>query len=1193
MRIANLQLGIHYRLSSIRALNLESAGMQNQTFSVETSDSFQAALDMLARGDEKSAELICGKIASGRPDYSCAQHLMGMFAYRRNDFASARRALARAVSENPLNAAYENDLGLVHLALQEHTQAMACFTRAVMLDAALTAAHNNGGLALLAMKQPGEALKWCERALSLDPAFTPALLNLGLAHRDQNNMADARKAFESALAVDPDNVKAHFFLGDLSQSAHDLPEAICRFQEAIRIKPDYLIAHNRLAICLADSDRFDEAIFWMSVAILKAPQSAETFCNYGNILRKARAFRQAVQMYRRAIELKPDWAEAHFNLGLVHLLLGNFEEGWPEFEWRLRQFPPESGYPNRHGLPLWRGESLAKKTILVYDEQGFGDVFLFMRYLRQLKKAGARVVFETRPALISIFKSFPHIDELVERRLSAYPKTACDYCIPLASLPGRLGVRLTTISADTPYLHAAPELKARWVARMAKGAFKIGVVWSGSKTDPKRALDLEMLAPLSELEDICLYGLQKHPEDPAPATPPWIDNLGPELRDFSDTAATIANCDLILTIDTAVAHLAGAMAVPVWVLLPYITDWRWFLERGDSPWYPTMRLFRQQQQGQWTLPVCQVLVALKQLMARKRDPSSAQTTPELNPAVAEVYYRQAQSLQASGRIDEAIAEYGKAISTDPALMAAHYNLGVLHFQQGDWSESANCFRTAFSIAPEFVHAAYNLAAAYDKGNLRSAAIGAYQQTLAIAPGHASAAYNLGLLFFGAGRYADAKAAFRQVIANEPNHCEAHNNLGLTCHHAGCLNEAISCFEEAIRIKPDFAQAYQNLGNVFMDLDQWDQTIACYQKALAVDHHDPSAHYKMGKLYLEVLDLENARSCFENAVALHPNNAEVHYDLAQVLLMQGNFLEGWKHFARRFECAKSQVCIYPFTFNLPLWDGAPYKGRTLLVHCEQGFGDTIQFARFLPLVKALGGKVLFQVQPPLLTLFEDFPGVDQLLALTDQKPDNLEADMVVPLMSLPGCLQIEAARTPNKVPYLHADETNVRRWKTIIDPRTFNVGIVWSGNPIQVNNPRRACKPDDFLPLSTLPGIQLYSLQKEREPSEPAHSFLNGSVIHLGHMLDTFSDTAAVIAHMDLIITVDTSVAHLAGAMGHPVWILLCHLPDWRWGLWRSANTWYPTARLFRQPKRGAWQPVFAMVRDALAELLASNKTVLN
>jgi tetratricopeptide (TPR) repeat protein len=1170
--------------------------MCNQPNAIETKESFRAALDKIEMGDPAGAEKICKRIGSDHPEHAAALHLMGVLAYRRNDLASALKALSRAVAEKPFEAAYRSDLGLAMMSCQEHSQALKCFIEAVRLQPGLTSAHNNGGLSLLSLKRPEEALHWFKRALSLDPYFAQAHLNLGLAYRDQKNIAAARKSFESALAINPDYAKAHFLLGDLSQSEQDISRAVDHFQHAIRLKPDYLAAYNRLAVCLAEGHRFDESIFWMSLAIEKFPHSAETFCNYGNMLRQARAFPKAADMYRRAIELKPDWAEAHFNLGLMLLLMGNLEQGWPEFEWRLRQFSPGSGYPNRHGLPLWQDQPLTGKTILVYDEQGFGDVFLFMRYLPQLKKAGARVVLETRPELISIFKKWPHIDGLVARHPDMRPDIVCDYCLPLASLPGRLGTVLTTIPSDVPYLQADPVLVARWAKRMAKGTFKLGVVWSGSNIDTARNLDLALLAPIAQLAGVVIYGLQKYTTTMVSVSTPdclWIDNLGPELNDFADTAAAIANCDLILTIDTSVAHLAGAMAHRAWVLLPYVPDWRWFLEREDTPWYPTLRLFRQEQPGNWTLPLSQVLVELKRLVADALRLGRAQTPPRIvDCKAAETFYHQAQTLQSTGQLDQAILAYEKALAADPGLTEARYNLGVLHYQQGRWREAADCFRTALSIAPDFVHAAYNLAVAYDKCGLHQAAVAAYRQTLAINATFAPAAYNLGLLFFKESRYRDAAVFFRQAISADPNHYDAYNNLGLALHHDGQLGDAVAAFEAAIRLKPDFVPAYQNLGNAFMDMGQWDQTISCYQKALSFSPHAPLAHYEMGKLFLQVLDLDNARRCFEKALVLQPDNADARYDLAQLLLMQGRYLEGWKHFVRRFESTKSRICIYPHTFDRPLWDGSVFQGRRLFVHCEQGFGDTIQFARFIPMVKNLGGEVIFQVQPSLLPLFEGFPGVDRLMALTDQKPESLDFDMVMPLMNLPGCLHITESKVPNKVPYLYATKNDVARWKTAFDPNKFNIGIVWSGNPIQVNNPRRACLSDDFLSLSTLPGIQLYSLQKNLgKAQQDAQLFLSEAAIQLGDRLETFGDTAAVIENLDLIITVDTSVAHLAGAMGKPVWILLCHLPDWRWGLNRSDCLWYPTAKLFRQCQRGAWQAVFAMVREALIDLMDSRKKV--
>ena len=1144
----------------------------------------QVALLKFRQGDLDEAQRLCREILARSPEESPALHLSGLIAYQRQEFTAALTLLSEAIRHQPTRAAYHCDLGSVYLACLQNAQALACFERAAQLQPNLTPAYNNGGLALMAMNRLDEAQAWFERALTLDPQYTEAYYNLALALQAKREWPAARRAMESALATNPLFAKAHFGLGDICQSEGDFRQAASHFQQAIQVKPNYVKAHNRLAQCLAEDGRVDEAIFWMSLAARLAPQDAETFCNYGNMLQKKRDFQRAVPMYRRALELKPDYAEAHFNLGLVNLMLGRFEEGWPEFEWRLRHFPPDSGYPNRHGLPLWQGQTLKDKTLLVYDEQGFGDVFLYLRYLPRLVQAGGRIVLETRPALIDLFRQLPHVHELVVRGKTVRPQSQCDFCIPLASLPGRLGVRLETISDDGPYLFSDPALKAHWAGRLNPDKFKIGLVWSGSNVDPKRRLDVNLLAPLSAFEQIAIYGLQKPLDTSASSQEelsPWVHNLGPELDTFAHTAAVIANCDLIVTIDTAVAHLAGAMGRPVWVLLPYIADWRWFLDREDSPWYPSMRLFRQQRPGDWTPPICSMLVALEKLVAEKSNTPSLARAHNNDRQAADANFREVQLFEEQGALDAAMESYHRAIANDPSLMESHYNLGVLYFQLGRWPAAAARFRAAWALSPRFVPAVFNLAQTYEAAGFHPAAVEAYRLATLIDPAYTPAVYNLGLLLFRMRRYAEAANALQRSTENDPNDYRAHNNLGMALHHIGKLDEAMAAFEAAIRLKPDFAGALQNIGNVHMDRGQWDQTLSYYRRALDHNQHDPAAHHAMAKLYLENLDLANARRHFETTVALQPDNATAQFDLATLYLLQGDYTEGWKRLHWRFKRPQSHIRVYPFQHQLPAWNGRPFKDRTLLVHCEQGLGDTIQFARFIPLIKSLGGKVWFQVQSPLLPLFAEFPGVDRLLGLTDRPPDLAGVDLVIPIMSVPGCLNITEATIPRSVPYLHSHGDRAKKWRNQILPDAFKIGIVWSGNPMHVNDARRSCPIHHFHRLSRMAGIQLYSLQKNRDPSEYQHLISSGAMIHLGDQLQDFGDTAAVIAHMDLIITVDTAMAHLAGAMGRPVWILLPYLPDWRWGLNGEQSIWYPQARLFRQPQRGAWDALFEQVRTAL------------
>lgn len=440
----------------------------------------------------------------------------------------------------------------------------------------------------------------------------------------------------------------------------------------------------------------------------------------------------------------------------------------------------------------------------------------------------------------------------------------------------------------------------------------------------------------------------------------------------------------------------------------------------------------------------------------------------------------------------------------------------------------------------------------------------------------------GLQLLKAGRNQEAAHAFEQALASNPRDYATLNNLGLAFHRAGRWDDAIETFQKTLEINPAFIKAYHNLGNVYLDLKNPDAVIQCYQSALNITPDDPPANYMMGQLYLERRDAMQARAYFQRAVVLDPQFADAWTSLATTALMQEDYQTGWPLFRWRFKTADHLSRIYPYHLPLPVWKGEPYPGRRLLIHCEQGFGDTIQFSRFLPQVKALGGELVFHVQPALIPLFSNAPYIDKLFPLTDAPPEQIKADLYAPLLDLPACLNLvnDSALTMHSA-YLQADSGKTDRWRQRIRSNKLKIGIVWSGNPLHKHQQRRSCDPAGFIPLGRLAHVQFYSLQKEAADEQIRLLTQGCGMQHLGKHLTCFGETAAAVQCLDLVISVDTAVAHLAGAMGKPVWLMLPFLPDWRWQLHRTDTPWYPGMRLFRQTTPDNWDSVFASLHNAL------------
>jgi tetratricopeptide (TPR) repeat protein len=543
-------------------------GMGKDETENATKEDLARARLLLTEGAYDAVERLCRPMLTQHRNSSGeALHLMGLSAMGRGRADAAVEHLSNLTRLSPGHFEAHNDLGLAYLSQDEAEKAVDCF----------------------------------RRTIAIHPEFHVAHYNLGLALKALRDFAAAQSAFESALRFNPRHAQVHFSFGDLLHLRADRSAAIEHYRRAIALEPGYVAAMNHLAIVLSECGELEQAENWLRKALDVDPACAETHCNLGNQYRRNHRFDEAILAYRKAIALKPDFSHAHFNLGLVLLLLGDYTNGWPEYEWRLLRLAKNSGYPRRHGLPIWCGEPISGKTILIYDEQGFGDIFMFARYLPLLRDRGARVVIETRQSLIGMFRCQPAVHQIVARETDAQPSISCDFCLPMASLPSRFATRLETIPRNVPYLYADIDATRHWAERLGQPSPRIALTWAGSSTDPSRSCPLSAFRPLIQRfsSTVRWYAVQKNNSERDTCRELGIVDLSAEIHDFSDTAALLQNVDLAMTIDTSVAHLSAALGRPTWVLLPYLPDWRWLLHRSDSPWYPTARLFRQPSAGNW------------------------------------------------------------------------------------------------------------------------------------------------------------------------------------------------------------------------------------------------------------------------------------------------------------------------------------------------------------------------------------------------------------------------------------------------------------------------------------------------------------------------------------------------------------------------------------------------------------------
>jgi Flp pilus assembly protein TadD len=499
------------------------------------------------------------------------------------------------------------------------------------------------------------------------------------------------------------------------------------------------------------------------------------------------------------------------------------------------------------------------------------------------------------------------------------------------------------------------------------------------------------------------------------------------------------------------------------------------------------------------------------------------------------------------------------------------SVALRHHQAGELDQARELYERVLEADPRHAQARHLLGVIAHQAGRHDAAIAHIEQAIALDAGNAGFHNNLGLAYQAAGNPQAAVASLSRAVRLQPAYAPAHNNLGISLRELGRLEEAVACYRLALRLQPDFAKALNNLGNALRELDRLDEAAACLQQAIRLAPGYAEAHYNLGLLLADQGQVQAALACQEEAIRLDPDYANAHYNRALCWLTLGDFTAGWPEYEWRSRCKRFPVSTGP----APPWDGADLAGKTILLHAEQGLGDSLHFIRYAGLVKRPDATVLLECPDALTLLLARCKGIDR----TVQSGELRTCDYRVPLPSLPGLF----ATIPASIPYLFNDSGIVGRWRRELSTMPgLRVGIVWQGEPGNPRDRHRSVPLGRLGPLADLRGVRLFSLQKG--PGAEQRSAVGFPIVDLGSRFDTFADTAAAVVNLDLVVTVDTAVAHLAGALGVPVWVALPNAADWRWQLEREDSVWYPSMRLFRQSRRGDWEAVFGRMAAELARM---------
>jgi tetratricopeptide (TPR) repeat protein/ADP-heptose:LPS heptosyltransferase len=1173
---------------------------------------------LIARGRERQAagaiaeaEACYREVLGEDPDDVEALHLLGVAAHQSGDHATAVAMIGRAVAARPDHAGAWQNLVLPLVELGRFDEAVACGRRAVDLAPGRIGGRINLARALIAAGRFAEAEAVAREAAEIDPNDPIPLCQIGHVRLSEGEAAIAERLFARALELAPDNVEALYNRGVALQSLLDDERAVAAYVRVLALEPGHRGARLNLGVALRALGRIEEALrIWSG------------------------------------FEIDPEtWPELAYDIACAHLLAGDWKAAWSGYEHRLAATSPFAR-PPATAAPRWDGRPLDGGTLMVHHEQGLGDTIQFARLIPAILPRVGRVVFVCQPALMKLFAGSPILSvPTVEVIAEGSPVPEHGAWVPLLSLAGILGLERDNVPSAVPHLAAEPARVAAWTRRLAaeerirRADLRVGLVWQGNPKAPVekgRSIPLAAFAPLAKVDGVAFVALQKGPgrEQTPPVGLAPLDP-GPDFDEggdaFLDTAAILSTLDLLITSDTSVAHVAGALGRPVWLVVKKVPEWRWGLSGAVSPWYPTMRIFRQSEAGDWSGPMAAVAAELAALVriARGEGPREGETANGLFAA--------GTAAHAAGRFGEAVALLGRVAAAAPRAAQVLNFLGMATIEAGGSRRTAldaalpivaRSVALAPSSADLFANFAVLLKRRGDFDDARTALIHA----LAIDPGNRAAALNLINLetargdhaaavarattvahrfaadatvqaaaseaFRAAGDHGSAVALAERAVRLMPKNAGLRVTLGRNRAAAGDFDGAARAWEEALVIDPDDADALSNLG--VHERNRGDTALSLWfaRAAVAADPNHADAWSNLGIAAGERERPDEAREAFRRAIAVRPTHADARMALGMSLLGEGRFADGLSEYEWRLKSARLGLDNRPA--RMAPWAGEDPRGRRILMVAEQGFGDTFQFVRYAGELKRRGATAVFVgARSRLKRLLGSATGVDAVVGEGESLP---RADFHVHMMSMPYLCGTRLDTIPATVPYLRADPERATRWaERLAAGDGFRVGLVWQGNPDPQVDRGRSIALSALEPLARIPGVRLISLQKGPGAEQIAEVADRMTIESLGDGFDdgpdAFVDTAAVIASLDLVVATDTAVPHLAGALGRPVWILLKALPEWRWLGERGDSPWYPTARLFRQsldepPGAERWTAPVAHLAEELARLVAGDRSRL-
>jgi tetratricopeptide (TPR) repeat protein len=1087
---------------------------------------------------------------------------------------AALQGLARS---DPDNATVHHYLAVALHMSGRSGESLPHFDRAIALDPQQPSIYQNQAIALLTAGEVDRSLDAAEKAIALRPESIGGYVNLALARIRLKDYDAASRIIDRGLAIAPDHP------GLLTQASHlaiemqDWVKAERFVAAALEVAPASVDALYNAGMLHQYRARDIEALKAFDQILAIQPRHEASFVNKGVSLRNLGRADEALRHFTGGLGLWPDWDVLKYNVAITRLYLKQWPEAWADYELRS-SVAGSLDKTTRPTTPLWDGSDLRNGTLLIIHEQGFGDTFQFIRFIFATVGKAERVIFLCQKRLYNLLSRLD-IFQNGKVQLVAddgqLPEHDCH--IPLMSLPRMVRLTPQAVPVGVCRMDVEPQRLQRWKAfgtpAIAERSMRIGIAWQGNPKAPVdrgRSIPLAEFAPLAKLGDkVRLISLQRF-FGLDQVVPAGLDVLSPD-GDFDagddafvDTAAMMMTLDLIVTSDTATAHLAGLLGRPVWLILKHVPDWRWGGEGLLTEWYPTMRLYRQKSPGDWEGCLTQLADDVDRLIPGKAAAHQSAGVPEAIKLHMQGRFREALDIyraeHTAGRRDPqflnflamAILEAGKrskaaaeealpfaarSVSLAPGMGDYWSNFAVLLDSLPSRSDAKRALRFALTVNPEHAPSLISLAKRESGDGNSQQALQSLKGLLAREPNQVPALSALAAVYSDLKQYKESERALRRALELQPEDAKLWVQLGAAQSANEKPFDAAISWERALFHEPGNADAFSNLG--VHERTYGALGLSCYlqRRAVECDPNHAEAWNNLGIAELEATHDQASIGAFSRAIAVRPGYPDAHLALGMALLNGGDFANGLKHYEWRLMAEK--LGITANRPKLPLWRGGDPKGKSFLLMAEQGFGDAFQFSRYAAWLKEHGAtKVFIGCRDKIAHLLRTIPGVDDVYGEGAKLPP---ADALIYMMSMPALSGMRLETIPAYGSYMTADPARVTRWAQWLAQKPgFRVGVVWQGNPDPKVDKGRSYPLAALEPLSKIPGVRLIALQKGAGEEQiealegrfaverPGDDYDSGA--------DAFADTAAMMMNVDLIVTSDTAVATLPAPLAaHAGW----------------------------------------------------------